>query len=193
MAIDKLIPKVPDPYIPKNDLAQHWPAAFGHINYLIDQINNNPSGGSSNSYTLVEQIVIPGNIINSLGTSLYTFNTAQMNQLIADGKYIIPVSLAVIVSLATPHTPVGTNYYFGVDDGFHGWQNMFGGGVSFNVGNTSHSTIQYKSAAVPSAYAVTNTQLFQFIGLASLPLNTADSVKLLFEYKVIDKSWITTP
>lgn len=39
MAIDKLIPKVPDPYIPKNDQAQHWPACFGHINYLIDQVN----------------------------------------------------------------------------------------------------------------------------------------------------------
>ena len=39
MAIDKLIPKVPDPYIPKNDQAQHWPACFGHINHLIDQVN----------------------------------------------------------------------------------------------------------------------------------------------------------
>jgi hypothetical protein len=39
MSIDKLIPKVPDPYIPKNDQAQHWPACFGHVNYLIDQVN----------------------------------------------------------------------------------------------------------------------------------------------------------
>ena len=39
MPINKLIPKVPDPYIPKNDQAQHWPACFGHINHVIDQIN----------------------------------------------------------------------------------------------------------------------------------------------------------
>jgi hypothetical protein len=193
MAIDKLIPKVPDTYIPKNQEAQHWPACFGHINYLIDQINNNPLGGTTNSYVTTEQIVIPGDIINSLGTSLFTFNTEKMDNLIANGKYLVPVSLAVIVSLATAHTPTGTRYYFGVDDGFHGWNNMFAAGAYFSVGNTSYSTVQYRTASMDASYAATGTQNFQFNGLASLPLNAADAVKLIFEYKVIDLSWLTTP
>ena len=62
MPIKKLVPKVPDPYISKNELNQFWPARFGHLDYLIDQINATSStttNGISGSVKIISGSITP--------------------------------------------------------------------------------------------------------------------------------------
>jgi hypothetical protein len=198
MPIKKLIPKVPDPYIPKTDQAQHWPACFGHINYLIDEINNNPVGGTTHTSDYSEEIIIPGDIVNN-GLINYNINTPQMDQLIADGKYLLATGGTVIVSLATPHvitvSPIGL--YIGKTDGAL-WTNCFittGGQNFFPIGGaTTSSTIQYKTGNMENKYEIASGfQQFQVITTSTIPLNNADSIKIILDYKAVDISWITNP
>lgn len=198
MPINKLIPKVPDPYIPKNDQAQHWPACFGHINYVIDEINNNPSGGTTHTSTYSEEIIIPGDIVNN-GLLLYNINTPQMDQLIADGKYLLATGGTVIVSLATPRvfaiSPIGL--FIQKNDGglsnncffVTGAQNFFPIG-----GTTTSSTIQYKTGNMESKYEIASgAQQFQVSTGSTIPLNNDDSIKIILDYKAVDTSWIANP
>jgi hypothetical protein len=198
MPIKKLIPKVPDPYIPKTDQAQHWPACFGHINYLIEEINNNPSGGTTNSTNYSEEIIITGTQV-AAGLFEFDINTPQMNQLIADGKCLVVTGGTVIVSLATPHVISATAvpFYIGRNDGVQ-WKNCFivtGGQNYFPVGGSTVSSIQYKAGNTEATYNVTLTgiQKIQVTAIGGLALNPADNIKIILEYKAVDISWILNP
>jgi hypothetical protein len=198
MPIKKLIPKVPDPYIPKTDQAQHWPACFGHINYLIDEINNNPSGGTTNSVDYSEEIIIPGNVVNQ-GLLFYNINTPQMDQLIADGKYLVATGATVIVSVPTPRiiTNLAIGLFIGKSDGTN-WTNCFittGGQNFFPVGgSTTSSSIQYKTGNMESKYEIAfGVQEFQVSTLSTIPLLNTESIKIILDYKAVDISWITNP
>lgn len=69
MPIKKLVPRVPDPYIGKNELNQFWPARFGHLDYLIDQINENLGGSVTNGVTGSLK-VLSGTITSAQWTTL---------------------------------------------------------------------------------------------------------------------------
>ena len=199
MPIKKLIPKVPDPYIPKNEMAQHWPACFGHINYLIDEINNNPVGGTTHSSDYSEEIIITGDVARN-GLTAYNINTPQMNQLIADGKYLLITGGTVIVSLATPHIFANSAafFYIGKNDGT-GWKNCFivGGTNYFSLGgSTTSSTIEYKSGNTVSKFEIAygiqqfEVSIVNAAGGNNISLNDADSIKIILDYKAVDISWI---
>lgn len=73
------IPSSPDKYIIEQRKDQFWPARFGHLNYLVDQLNN-----------LVGDIT---NIFNQLGLIPITYAQAQQliqtNTVIEGGQYIV--------------------------------------------------------------------------------------------------------
>jgi hypothetical protein len=118
MPIKKLVPKVPDPYISKNELNQFWPARFGHLDYLIEQINNGGAIPEGFSQIYTELITIPGTVYASVGPLIYNFPANGLSQQLSQqGKFIIPIgfTVGILETVAPPLLPFSfSGMYFNV-------------------------------------------------------------------------------
>jgi hypothetical protein len=203
MPIKKLVPKVPDPYIGKGEQNQFWPARFGHLDYLIDAINNGGAIPAGFSQVYTELITIPGTVYAGGGPLVYNFPANGLSQsLVAQGKFIVPISFTVAVyESVAPLVPLALTQMF------------------FNVSSTNGTNTQITSIwDIQSAFAgagatykfvpiINQDQVSKDITFAPIPVTgqvfqlckkpagggfngtVNNCLKIAFTFQAIDKSW----
>jgi len=168
MPIKKLVPRVPDPYIGKNELNQFWPARFGHLDYLVDEINNGGAIPDGFTQTYTELITIPGTVFGG-GPGPFSIDfpaDGLSQQLISQGKYVIPsgFTVATLETVAVPLPLAGARLSFAMYD------NAFTNGTTitseFDVGGGGgpypEAGIKYIPALVETAGTISTTSFYRF-------------------------------
>lgn len=207
MPIKKLVPKVPDPYIGKNELNQFWPARFGHLDYLVDEINNGGAIPEGFSRTYTELITIPGSTWSAFpGPQYINFPANGLSQqLINEGNYIIPISFIVsILETAPPAlSPLTLSQMQ-----FSIWNNTYTGGTAitneFSIGGPTGPYPQASVAYVPAiresndSIAITPIPIdplgtkfrLEAVAGGGGSFGTADNcLKIAFTFVAIDLNW----
>lgn len=207
MPINRLVPKVPDPYIGKNEQNQFWPARFGHIDYLIEQINNGGAIPEGFTQTYTELITIPGTVFGGGPGPLFIDFPANglSQQLISQGKYVIPVGFTVstLETVTPPLVPLtGSGLTFAISDSTFTnivtITNEFG--ISGGGGPYPEAAIVYVPAVVEAAGTITQPPVFidplgtkfrlQRNNLGGVYYGTADNcLKIAFTFTTIDLNW----
>lgn len=207
MPIKKLVPKVPDPYIGKNELNQFWPARFGHLDYLVDEINNGGAIPEGFAQMYTELITIPGTVFGAGPGPLFIDFPADglSQQLISQGKYVIPIGFTVATLETTapsllPITATGLSFSI--------WNNTFTYGTAitnefvFNGGGGPYpqAGVTYIPAISESGGSILQAQVFidplgtkfrlQRTAGGGIYNGTSDNcVKIAFSFQAIDLNW----
>ena len=207
MPIKKLVPKVPDPYISKNEQNQFWPARFGHLDYLVDQINDGGAIPEGFAQTYTELITIPGTVFgNGPGPVSVDFPANGLSQqLISQGKYVIPLgfTVAMLETATPPGLPISGN---GLS--FSIWDNAFTNGtqitndftISGGAGPYPKVSVKYIPAIVESGGAIVQPAIFidqlgtKFRLQRTLPGgiyrgSATNCLKIAFTFSTIDLDW----
>jgi len=207
MPIKKLVPKVPDPYIGKNELNQFWPARFGHLDYLVDEINNGGAIPDGFTQTYTELITIPGTVFGGgPGPFFIDFPANGLSQqLISQGKYVIPVGFTVanLETVAPPLAPLsGSGLSFAISD--NTFSNIVTITNEFNINGPGvpypKAGVTYIPAVVETAGAIIQPQVFidplgtkfrlQRSGPGGIYYGTADNcLKIAFTFTTVDLNW----
>lgn len=207
MPINRLVPKVPDPYIGKNELNQFWPARFGHLDYLVDEINNGGAIPEGFTQTYTELITIPGTVFGGGPGPLFIDFPANglSQQLISQGKYVIPIgfTVATLQTVAPPLVPIsGTGIRFSM------WDNTFTNGTSitndFSISGGGvpypRAGVKYIPAIIDSSGSIVQPQVYidslgtkfrlERTGPGGIYYGTADNcLKIAFTFTTVDLNW----
>ena len=206
MPIKKLVPKVPDPYIGKGEQNQFWPARFGHLDYLIDAINNGGAIPDGFSQLYTELITIPGTVYAGGGPLEYDFPVDGLSRRLSQqGRFIIPASFTVAVyeSVTPPFLPLV-------------FDQMFFNVKSANGSNTQITSTWDLQTTLPGAGAsykfvpiINQNPVTKDIALAALPVvgqvfqlsrkpggggfngTVNNCLKIAFNFQTIPVEWFT--
>lgn len=201
MPIKKLVPKVPDPYISKNEQNQFWPARFGHLDYLVDQINDGGAIPEGFTQIFTELITIPGTTWATFPGPLYVDFPADglSQQLNSQGKYIIPISFTVFTleSVSPIALPlILTKFRFSI------WNNTFTNGTVFtddfdiNYSGGAFPAVSVKYIPIVSAPPInidptgTKFRLERDVAGGGGNGTSTNCVKILFTFQAIDINWL---
>lgn len=208
MPLKKILPKVPDPYINKNNQEQFWPARLGHLDYLIDQIN--AGGAIPENFTQVytEQITLSGS--DYVGTSGGPLNNlfpanGLSKTFLNEGFFIFPISFVVGMYINTPGSSAFlTKMYIKITDstGNYPLTSKFDVNNPINNPGASYavipivplgqtSTPPYTVSITPSTFNVID-QTFSLShnpGDGGFNFTANDAVKILFSFQAIKKDW----
>lgn len=207
MPINRLVPKVPDPYIGKNEQNQFWPARFGHIDYLIEQINNGGAIPEGFAQIYTELITIPGTVFGGGPGPLFIDFPADglSQQLISQGKYLIPIgfTVATLETTAPSLLPISAS---GLS--FSIWDNAFTFGTSITPefsfsgggGPYPQAGVTYVPVIRESSGTIVPTQVFinplgtkfrlERTNGGGIYYGTSDNcVKIAFSFQAIDLNW----
>jgi hypothetical protein len=207
MPISRLVPKVPDPYIGKNEQNQFWPARFGHIDYLIEQINNGGAIPEGFSQIYTELITIPGTVYAGGGPLAYDFPTNGLSQTLSQqGKFIIPIgfTVAVLDTVAPALSPlIFGGMYFNVLSPTSGdntkitndWT-LSGGAGPYPAAEYTYVPAISETGGLIIQAAIPIDQSGQIFQLCKNPgqggsFGTADNcLKIAFSFQAIDIDWL---
>jgi hypothetical protein len=207
MPINKLVPKVPDPYISKNEQNQFWPARFGHLDYIVDQINSGGAIPEGFSQVYTELITIPGTVYASGGPLAYDFPSDGLSQTLSQqGKFIIPVgfTVAALDTVAPALSPIiFGNMYFNVLSPTSGsntkitnnWQ-LSGGAGPYPAANYTYIPALAEIGGIIVQSPIPIDQSGQIFQLCTIPgqggyFGTADNcLKIAFSFQAIDIDWL---
>ena len=206
MPINKLVPKVPDPYISKNEQNQFWPARFGHLDYIVDQINSGGAIPEGFSQIYTELITIPGTVYAGGGPLFYDFPADGLSQqLISQGKYIIPIGFTVAVFIET----VGSLIPLGFTSmSFYTWDANFSNGTEITnkwsiLGAGVDNSVNYiyvpaivegggiiTFPSLPVDQTGTKFRLQRDPGGGGFNGTATDCLKIAFTFQAIDINWL---